>query len=249
MVRSETYTCLVRRLFKVCLNTGYLTAPTRLTQVSVVMTPAGCQLRNKRRIKQKHRLNITEGLLGKHANQRTPSDTTLRGNLRTSDIYPLSLFSRVSHSGKCWLCSYDAQQPHGRLFIVGWRRCLTQAPGRILSWSHLCPAARQLWMLLLRKQVYVDIAWIWNDPPWRPKSRYANDLTFQKPGKQYQLPDAWCVKQTLTHMFVDDIMMPCAPECVGARVSICITRNSQSQSDLYCLVNILQVQSALCGQV
>lgn len=98
----------------------------------------------------------------------------------------------VSHSGESWLCSQDAPLPHGGLFLVGWRRCLTLAPGRILSWSRLCPAAQQLWMLLLWKQVYVDITWTWNDPQSRPKSRYANDLTFQKPGKQCQLPAAWC---------------------------------------------------------
>lgn len=57
-------------------------------------------------------------------------------NVEWPDIYLLLLFSlspRVSHSGKGWLCSQDAQLPHGGLFIVGWRRCFTSAPGRTLS--------------------------------------------------------------------------------------------------------------------
>lgn len=43
------------------------------------------------------------------------------------------------------------------LFIVGWRRCLTSAPGRTLSWRRLCPAAQRPRMLLPGRLDYVDI--------------------------------------------------------------------------------------------
>lgn len=174
MVWTATYSCQMHHLFKVCLNTGYLTTPTRLT-VSVVTAAAGCQLRDKHRI-QWHWRKWTKGELGNYTQRseqvsgvncfiplhESPCHGAVREpeNVKWPDIYLPSLFSlspSVSHSGKEWLFSQDAQLPQGGLFIVGWRICLTLAPGSTLSWRRLCPAGQQPWMMLPGKQDYVAI--------------------------------------------------------------------------------------------
>lgn len=92
-----------------------------------------------------------------------PTDTGLWGNPRMSSGLTFicrhcSLFPRVFH---IQVEAGSAPRMHSchmaGLFIVRWRRCLTSAPGRTLSWRRLCPAARQPRMLLPGKQDYVDI--------------------------------------------------------------------------------------------
>lgn len=145
----------MHHLFKVCLNTGYLTTPVRLT-VSVVLSAAGCQMRNKQKT-QVHKHKWTHGAAHRVENDSRElicstaqcvdftSNMWLWGNLRmSSGLTHVCCYcsSCVSHSGKCWLCSQEALLSYGMLFIAGWRRCRTLASGRTLSWRCRCPATQ-----------------------------------------------------------------------------------------------------------
>lgn len=87
-----------------------------------------------------------------------------------SAVIVLSSLS-VSHSGECGLCSQDAQLPHGGLFIVVWRRCLTSVPGKTLSWRHLSPTDAVA--------TETGLCWhhrIWSNRPWRTNPQHDHHL-------------------------------------------------------------------------
>lgn len=94
-----------------------------------------------------------------------------------SALYCSSLSPSVSHSGKSWLCSQDAQLPHGEFIysqMTQMSHIGTLQDPQLETPLPSCPTTGDA------VAMETGLFWhhsIWSDLPWRPNPRYAHDPT------------------------------------------------------------------------
>lgn len=156
-------------------------------------------------------------------------------------------FPSVSHSGKCWFFSQDAQLPHGGVIY-----------SRMTQMSHIgtwqdpqletplpsCPTTADA---VVRE---TGLCWhhrIWSDLPWRPNPRYAQDPTSRRLVRHCQPPAVCCGQQcelnTHAHVFREDM-----PECVRV-FYCCITKTPHRSIMIWTLLSRKHYTGALTCRV